>query len=210
VDWIIEVHMEIQGLAPESLYLCISIIDRFLSNKCVPRKRLQLLAITSLLIACKYEETRKINVGDFAYFIDLLYPRQDVLTMELHIIKMLDYRLTVPTGYAFLQRFLHVAGATGVAANLASFYMERLLLEYSTLELRPSHVAAAAVALAMNNPDLPQNKLRKQLGYTGVPTIPGVVRTIPIYMSSNNYPSTLTFLFDLLSPNDCWTIRDFQ
>jgi hypothetical protein len=171
--------MEMRGLVPESLHLCISIIDRFLYRKCVPRKRLQLFGMTSLLIACKYEETRQINTS--------MYTRQEVLTMELLIVKILDYRLTVPTGYTFLQRFLHIAKADGVAANLASFYMERILLEHSMLDLRPSHLAAAAVSLALNNPDLPEKRLKKGLGYTLVPTVPGVVCTTIASVSTFDY-----------------------
>ena len=103
MDWIIEVHMEMHGLVPESLYLCISIIDRFLYRKCVPRKCLQLLGITSLLIACKYEETRQIHTSDFTYWTNLMYTRPEVLTLELLIVKILHYILTVPTRYTFLQ-----------------------------------------------------------------------------------------------------------
>lgn len=186
MDWIIEVHMEMRGLVPESLYLCISIIDRFLYRKCVPRKRLQLLGMTSLLIACKYKETRRIDTSDFTYWTDLMYTRQEVLTMELLIVKILDYRLTVPTGYTFLQRFLHITKADGVTANLASFYMERILLEHSMLDLRPSHLAAAAVSLALNNPDLSKKRL-KRAPYTLVPTVPGVVRTTIASVSTFDY-----------------------
>ena len=187
--------MDIRGLVQESLYLCISIIDRFLSRQCVPRKRLQLLGITSLLIACKYEETEQINTSDFTYYTNFIYTQKEVLTMELLIVKVLDYRLTVPTGYTFLQRFLHITKAKGVAANLASFYLERMLLEYSTLDLRPSHVAAAAVCLALNNPDLPQNKFKTAFGYTRVPTLPGVVSTTKAPMSPINVPYMFTFFF---------------
>ena len=97
MDWIIEVHMEMRGLVPESLYLCISIIDRFLYRKCVPRKGLQLLGMTSLLIACKYKEPSRINTADVTYSTDLMYTRQAVHTMERLILNILDYRLTVPT-----------------------------------------------------------------------------------------------------------------
>ena len=41
---------------PESLYLTVNIVDRFLSVKAVPRKELQLVGMGSMLIACKYEE----------------------------------------------------------------------------------------------------------------------------------------------------------
>ena len=55
VDWLIEVHRKFD-LMPETLYLTMNIVDRFLSVKVVPRKELQLVGISAMLIACKYEE----------------------------------------------------------------------------------------------------------------------------------------------------------
>lgn len=55
VDWLVEVHRKFE-LMPETLYLTINIMDRFLAVKVVPRKELQLVGISSMLIACKYEE----------------------------------------------------------------------------------------------------------------------------------------------------------
>lgn len=55
VDWLIEVHRKFE-LTPETLYLTMNIVDRFLSVKVVPRKELQLLGISAMVIACKYEE----------------------------------------------------------------------------------------------------------------------------------------------------------
>lgn len=55
IDWLVEVHRKFE-LMPESLYLTINIVDRYLSMKIVPRRELQLVGISSMLIACKYEE----------------------------------------------------------------------------------------------------------------------------------------------------------
>lgn len=55
VDWLVEVHRKFE-LMPETLYLTINIVDRFLAVKVVPRRELQLVGISSMLIACKYEE----------------------------------------------------------------------------------------------------------------------------------------------------------
>lgn len=55
IDWLIEVHKKFK-LMPESLYLSINIMDRFLSTKTVPIRDFQLVGISSMLIACKYEE----------------------------------------------------------------------------------------------------------------------------------------------------------
>lgn len=55
VDWLIEVHNKFE-LMPETLYLTIHIVDRYLSIKTVPRRELQLVGIAAMLIASKYEE----------------------------------------------------------------------------------------------------------------------------------------------------------
>lgn len=55
VDWLIEVHHKFE-LTPETLYLTVNIVDRFLSVKLVPRRELQLVGISSMLLASKYEE----------------------------------------------------------------------------------------------------------------------------------------------------------
>jgi hypothetical protein len=55
VDWLIEVHRKFE-LMPETLFLTINIVDRFLSMKSVSRRELQLVGISSMLIASKYEE----------------------------------------------------------------------------------------------------------------------------------------------------------
>ena len=153
IDWMVEVHMKFR-LLPETLYLCINILDRYLSCVSVPRKRLQLVGVTSLLVACKYEEIYPPEVKDCVYITDRAYTRSEVLETEAHIVKTLKFRMTVPTGYHFLQRFLHISKANREMKNLANFYMERMLQEYSTLSHRPSLVAAAAVVLAINNPDI--------------------------------------------------------
>ena len=54
VDWIVEVHLKFR-LTPETLYLAINIIDRYLEREQVERKRLQLVGVTALLVACKFE-----------------------------------------------------------------------------------------------------------------------------------------------------------
>jgi hypothetical protein len=54
-DWIIEVHHKFE-LMPETLYLTMYIIDQYLSLQPVLRKELQLVGVSSMLIACKYEE----------------------------------------------------------------------------------------------------------------------------------------------------------
>lgn len=56
VNWLIDVNTKFY-LSLETLYLTINIIDRFLSVKSIPSCReLQLVGISAMLMASKYEE----------------------------------------------------------------------------------------------------------------------------------------------------------
>lgn len=153
VDWLVEVHMKFR-LLPETLYLCVNILDRYLNKEKVPRRKLQLVGVTSLLLASKYEEIYPPEVKDCVYITDRAYTRQEVLDMEADIVKKLEFRMSVSTGYPFLKRYLDIMKASSTAKNLANFYLERTLQEHESLEYRPSLLAAAATSLAMSNPDV--------------------------------------------------------
>eukprot|EP00587_Corethron_hystrix_P004254 CAMPEP_0113315454 /NCGR_PEP_ID=MMETSP0010_2-20120614/11116_1 /TAXON_ID=216773 ORGANISM="Corethron hystrix, Strain 308" /NCGR_SAMPLE_ID=MMETSP0010_2 /ASSEMBLY_ACC=CAM_ASM_000155 /LENGTH=401 /DNA_ID=CAMNT_0000171959 /DNA_START=257 /DNA_END=1462 /DNA_ORIENTATION=+ /assembly_acc=CAM_ASM_000155 len=153
VDWLIEVHMKFR-LVPETLYLCINIIDRYCSIVCVPRSKLQLVGVTSLLIACKYEEIYPPEVRDCVYITDRAYKREEVLAMEQSILEKLRFDITVPTAYPFLLRFLNIIRATRLIRHASNYYMERTLQEHDMLKFRPSLVAMSAVILALNNRDI--------------------------------------------------------
>ena len=74
VDWLVGVHWKF-NLVPETLYLSISTMDRYLAQKVVTRAKLQLVGITSLWIASKYEEIYPPELCDLVYICDKAYPK---------------------------------------------------------------------------------------------------------------------------------------
>lgn len=81
VDWLVEVHLKFR-LVPETLYLCVNIIDRYCSIAKVSRTKLQLLGVTSLFLACKHEEIYPPEVRDCVYITDRAYDRQEVSVLR--------------------------------------------------------------------------------------------------------------------------------
>jgi len=77
VDWLVEVHLKFK-LVPETLYLTINLIDRYLERADVSRPKLQLVGVTCLLIASKYEEIYPPELRDLVYICDRAYTRNDV------------------------------------------------------------------------------------------------------------------------------------
>lgn len=153
VDWLVSIHMKFR-LVPECLYLAVNIVDRYLAKVPIEKDTLQLVGMTSLFIAAKYEEIYPPEVKDFVYISDRSYTKQEVLDLELEILDLLEYNVSVPTGYPFLSRFLFITSATDTMSHAASYYMERTLLEHESLKYRPSEIAAAAVCLAINHPEI--------------------------------------------------------
>ncbi|KAK4380349.1 hypothetical protein RND71_002211 [Anisodus tanguticus] len=150
VDWLIEVHRKFE-LMPESLYLTINILDRFLSVKTVPRRELQLVGISSMLIACKYEEIWAPEVNDFIHISDNAYVRDQILQMEKAILGKLEWYLTVPTPYVFLVRYIKAATTPSdqEMENMAFFFAELGLMNYKTIiACCPSMLAASSVYAA--------------------------------------------------------------
>uniref|UniRef100_A0A0E0BT23 Cyclin-like domain-containing protein n=2 Tax=Oryza TaxID=4527 RepID=A0A0E0BT23_9ORYZ len=99
-------------LVPDTLYLTINLIDRFLSQHYIERQKLQLLGITSMLIASKYEEICAPRVEEFCFITDNTYTKAEVLKMEGLVLNDLGFHLSVPTTKTFLRRFLRAAQAS--------------------------------------------------------------------------------------------------
>jgi hypothetical protein len=77
VDWLVDVHKKFK-LVPETLYLAINLIDRYLERQEVSRPRLQLVGVTSLLIASKYEDIYPPKLRNLVYVCDGAYTHTDV------------------------------------------------------------------------------------------------------------------------------------
>lgn len=152
IDWLIEVHLKFK-LMPETLYLTVNLIDRYLENNTVVRQKLQLVGVTAMLLASKYEEIYAPEVRDFVYITDRAYTREQILSMETSMLQSFSFNITTPTGYPFLKRFLKAAETNTRLTQMATYFMERTLQEYRMLQFLPSMIAASAVNMAMRSLD---------------------------------------------------------
>eukprot|EP00287_Rhodomonas_sp_CCMP768_P018105 CAMPEP_0202816898 /NCGR_PEP_ID=MMETSP1389-20130828/7256_1 /ASSEMBLY_ACC=CAM_ASM_000865 /TAXON_ID=302021 /ORGANISM="Rhodomonas sp., Strain CCMP768" /LENGTH=382 /DNA_ID=CAMNT_0049489023 /DNA_START=81 /DNA_END=1227 /DNA_ORIENTATION=- len=148
-DWLVEVHLKFK-LRQETLYLTFQLIDRFLQANVVARQRLQLVGVTALMIAAKYEEIYPPEVRDYVYICDNAYTGEQIVQMEQLILCKLSFRLTVPTPRSFLKRFCKAAQGDSRLLLLVSFLLELALVDFACLKFRPSLLCAAATSLALS------------------------------------------------------------
>ncbi|KAK4422305.1 Cyclin-A2-1 [Sesamum alatum] len=164
IDWLVEVSDEYR-LVPDTLYLTVNLIDRFLSENYIEKQKLQLLGVTCMLIASKYEEICAPRVEEFCFITDNTYTKDEVVKMESRVLNFLGFQLSVPTTKKFLRRFIQAAQLSYEVPSvelelLANYLAELTLIEYGFLKFLPSLIAASAIFLArwtLNQSDHPWN-----------------------------------------------------
>ncbi|XP_010260688.1 PREDICTED: putative cyclin-B3-1 [Nelumbo nucifera] len=147
INWLIEVHYKF-GLMQETLFLMVALLDRFLSVYIIKKKEMQLVSLTSLLLASKYEDFWHPKVKDLISISADSYTRNEMLAMESLILKKLMFRLNVPTPYVFMLRFLKAAQSEMKLEHLAFYLIELSLVEYEALKFKPSLLCASAIYVA--------------------------------------------------------------
>ncbi|KAF2717547.1 A/B/D/E cyclin [Polychaeton citri CBS 116435] len=147
VDWLLEVHTRFR-LLPETLFLAVNIIDRFLSCKVVQLDRLQLVGVTAMFIASKYEEVLSPHVQNFVHVADDGFSDTEILSAERFVLTALDYDLSYPNPMNFLRRISKADNYDIQTRTLGKYLLEISCLDHRFLKYPPSHVAAASMYLA--------------------------------------------------------------
>ncbi|KAB5525790.1 hypothetical protein PHYPO_G00144260 [Pangasianodon hypophthalmus] len=109
LDWLIEV-CEVYKLHRETFYLGQDYFDRFMATqKNVQKSTLQLIGISALFIAAKMEEIYPPKVHQFAYVTDGACTEEEILSMEVIIMKELNWSLSPLTPVSWLNIYMQMA-----------------------------------------------------------------------------------------------------
>ncbi|KAL8977964.1 MAG: hypothetical protein Q9205_006341, partial [Flavoplaca limonia] len=147
MDWLVQVHHRFQ-LLPETLFLCVNYIDRFLSCKIVSLGKLQLVGATAIFVAAKYEEINCPSVQEIVYMVDGGYSIDEVLKAERFMLSMLQFELGWPGPMSFLRRISKADDYDLETRTLAKYFLEITIMDERFIGSPPSFVAAGAHCLA--------------------------------------------------------------
>jgi cyclin B len=147
IDWLVEVHLKYR-LRPETLFLTVNLLDRYLSLTQVPRKLLQLVGVVAMLVASKFEEISPPEVHDLVYVTDSAYTKEEIMSMECSMLMVLNFQVVVPTALNFLERLQRINCCDGAHKELAQYLVELALLDVRMIRYVPSHLAAAVLLLS--------------------------------------------------------------
>ncbi|KAJ6244482.1 cyclin-a2-4 [Anaeramoeba flamelloides] len=147
IDWLCDFVMGIE-LRTDTLFLAINYMDRFLGVKNVRKKHLQLVGVTCLWIASKYEEIEPPSIEDFVFITKGSCSASQIRKCEIIVLTTLRFSLTVTTPMPLLRWYLRATKANKQLIYLANYLCELQLHKYHFLNYSPSKIAAGAVAVA--------------------------------------------------------------
>ncbi|XP_046538136.1 cyclin-P [Equus quagga] len=147
VDWLVQVH-EYLGLAGDTLYLAVHLLDSYLREGRVRLHRLQLLGVACLFVACKMEECVLPEPASLCLLGAGSFSRAELLRAERRILSRLDFRLHHPGPLLCLGLLSALARSGPQVTLLATYFLELSLLEAEAAGWEPARRAAAALSLA--------------------------------------------------------------
>lgn len=147
VDWLVDVNLKFR-LKPQSLFMAISVIDRFLSLREVSRAKLQLVGISALMLVGKYEEIYPPLLRDYVAVCDNAYKKEELLAMEEEILSVLDFQLNRTSSLVFLELFRQKISMTDQNFAFCRYFLEIALMDLAHLQFKNSVLAAGAIYLS--------------------------------------------------------------
>ncbi|ORY76279.1 cyclin-like protein [Leucosporidium creatinivorum] len=171
IDWLLQVHMRYHML-PETLWIAINIVDRFLSNRVVSLVKFQLVGVTAMFVAAKYEEIMAprcalsfsfsfvfhqlttpslvvCSVDEFVFMTEGGYTRDEILKGERIILQSLEFNISpYCSPYSWVRRISKADDYDIQTRTLSKFLMEVTLLDHRFLRAKPSMIAAIGMYLA--------------------------------------------------------------
>ncbi|KAI0671587.1 cyclin-like protein [Trametes maxima] len=148
VDWLLQVHLRYHML-PETLWIAINIVDRFLTKRVVSLMKLQLVGVTAMFIAAKYEEILAPSVEEFVFMTERGYTKEEILKGERIMLQTLDFKIShYCSPYSWMRRISKADDYDIQTRTLSKFLTEVTLLDYRFLRVKPSLVAAIGMYTA--------------------------------------------------------------
>jgi hypothetical protein len=166
VHWMCDQAYDI-GMHSRSTMMAISFLDRYASKCAVTCDDAETLAIACLWVAAKYDEVEQFSLS---LMMELSVPistrppmtTEELLRMERRLLKVLDFRLTIPTPYDFLEALCY--RASGHVPSLCN--ATNVIIRHMTrvpASLPPSQVAGTALVASNVDVAVPITLLNVEL-----------------------------------------------
>lgn len=109
INWMLQVHQKF-SLRLQTFFTAVNLFDRYCSQVAVPIKKFQLLAITVLFIASKFEEVRPPKLSCLLSVSENHFLREEVFQLEGEIMQAIHFKVSTSSPLQLLEVLCQIRG----------------------------------------------------------------------------------------------------
>ncbi|KAK7004974.1 cyclin-F [Biomphalaria glabrata] len=168
VDWLVEV-VGMKDFSAHTLYLAVSMFDRFLQVRKVQRSQVQLLGVAAMVVSSRFLGFDILTIKEAAWLTDNSYTYHDVVKMMGELVAALGGNIRVLTIQDYVKVLVAIVGETGYSAMLIEYLAMLCLLQSEMGQYSPAEVAASCMLLSrllLNHTDSWSPQLQDWTGFS--------------------------------------------
>jgi hypothetical protein len=135
-------------LTSDSLCNAVTYLDIFLSSVPIAETEIELLATVCYWLLAKVETGAQPSIEKINAATGNSHSSEMFRESEVRIVNALGFRLSFPTPKLFMTKFLERSDANKQVIEASNALVEIALMKFKFVDIRPSMIAAAAVAVA--------------------------------------------------------------
>ncbi|KAJ2803576.1 B-type cyclin [Coemansia guatemalensis] len=148
VEWLVMEHKRLD-LLPETLHLCVNLVDRFLSIYAVKSAEIVIIGAVCLFVAAKYEEPQYLQMADIVELFGGRIDKSVFVAFERHILELLGYDLGWTGPLSYLEHISTADKRDTSIRTLAIYLAEESLIGPCFVGAPSSKVAATCYFLSL-------------------------------------------------------------
>ncbi|KAJ0001379.1 hypothetical protein NQD34_006399, partial [Periophthalmus magnuspinnatus] len=145
VDWLVEVTT-MKDFSSLTLHVTVGCVDRYLTQRSVPKACLQLLGIACMVVCTRYVSKEILTIREAVWLTDNTYKYEDLVRMMGEVVSVLKGKIRSPTLLDYGEVLLSLLPLERRTTHLFSYICELSLL-HSALATPPRAKLACAVLL---------------------------------------------------------------
>jgi len=168
VDWLVEV-VGMKDFSAHTLYLAVSMFDRFVSQRRVQRSHVQLLGVAAMVLSSRFLGFDILTIREAAWLTDNSYSYHDVVKAMGELVAVTRGDIRVPTLQDYVKVLVSLLGEAGPTAVLVEYVAMLCLLQAEMGQYSPAELAASCMLLArllMDHADPWPGKLQEWTGFS--------------------------------------------
>ena len=183
-----------------TLFLTIQIFDRYINNVLMKKnikikeENLDIVIVTSLIIASKNEEIKLYSMNDYLNLLPLKYNVNDLQKTEYSILSEFDFDLNIPSMLDFYELFSVEVKLNKIQKAKGLYLLNFILLDSNLVQI-PSSLIVFAVIYLISGKNIQFNKLKGEYMCNGKKKIIKIISILKDKQMINNLCGYIKYLY---------------